>query len=440
MRNLRYFFRLLSAFLSRFKALILLGIVVGIVGFLLVSIFGKNLLSNKTETIGIVGKYRVDTLPKAILSLIGSGLTTVDESGTVLPGLAKSWESTDGGKTWTFYLNENVLWQDGKKVTSDTINYSFSDATIEKPNPTTIVFKLQSPFAPFPSVVSEPTFKKGLLGTGEWKVSKATLIGSYVQRLTMVNKNGEKKIFKFYPTEERAKLAYKLGSINTLQGIFTVSPFDTWRNTTVKEEINTYRYAALFFNNQDPLLSEKSLRQALAYAIDKDSFNGIRAFGPISPDSWAYNPQVKPYTYDEKRAKELYDALPKEIKEKKDIKLSTSVILLSTAEKIAESWKKLGFNVTVEVPNGVPTDFQVLLSMIDIPTDPDQYALWHSTQSSTNITKYSNPRIDKLLEDGRIEVDMEVRKKIYLDFQRYLVEDLPAIFLDHPISYTVERN
>ena len=73
---------------------------------------------------------------------------------------------------------------------------------------------------------------------------------------------------------------------------------------------------------------------------------------------------------------------------------------------------------------------------IDIPKDPDQYVLWHSTQP-TNISKYKNPRIDKLLEDGRVELNQETRKKIYLDFQRFLVEDSPAIFLYHPSFFTV---
>ena len=54
---------------------------------------------------------------------------------------------------------------------------------------------------------------------------------------------------------------------------------------------------------------------------------------------------------------------------------------------------------------------------VDIPKDPDQYSLWHSTQTSTNISHLKNARIDKLLEDGRTELDQEIRKKIYLDFR-----------------------
>ena len=113
--------------------------------------------------------------------------------------------------------------------------------------------------------------------------------------------------------------------------------------------------------------------------------------------------------------------------------------LLKTAEKIAEEWRNIGMTVEIEVVTSVPQDYEAFLATVDIPKDPDQYSLWHSTQTGTNISRFKNPRIDKLLEDGRTELDQEARKKIYLDFQRFIVEDVPAIFLYHPTFYTVTR-
>jgi len=74
----------------------------------------------------------------------------------------------------------------------------------------------------------------------------------------------------------------------------------------------------------------------------------------------------------------------------------------------------------------------------EIPPDPDQHALWHSTQP-TNLTHYSDLKVDKLLEDGRQISDQARRREIYQDFQRFLVEDSPAIFLSHPVTYTITR-
>ena len=93
----------------------------------------------------------------------------------------------------------------------------------------------------------------------------------------------------------------------------------------------------------------------------------------------------------------------------------------------------------MQVTSSFPDEYSAFLAIYEIPSDPDQYFLWHSTQTATNVSKYSNQRIDKLLEDGRTTTDQDERKKIYLDFQRFLLEDAPATFLVHPISYTIAR-
>ena len=74
----------------------------------------------------------------------------------------------------------------------------------------------------------------------------------------------------------------------------------------------------------------------------------------------------------------------------------------------------------------------------NLSKDPDQYPLWHSGEQ-TNITKYKNLRIDKLLEDGRKNVDFNTRITIYNDFQKYLIEDTPASFLYFPYEYELIR-
>ncbi|KKT65918.1 MAG: Extracellular solute-binding protein family 5 [Candidatus Curtissbacteria bacterium GW2011_GWC1_44_33] len=277
------------------------------------------------------------------------------------------------------------------------------------------------------------------MGTGEWRVTKATVSAGFIQRLVLVDKEGDRKILKFYPTEERAKLGFKLGEIDILQDIFSPKPFNEWGVAEIEKEVGDNWYVAIFFNTQDKLLGEKSFRQALAYAVKKDGFDGPRAVSPISPNSWAFNPQVKPYHYDLVRAQELIDDLANELKENLTVNIVTTPALLLVAESIARDWAEVGVTGNVQVSSGVPAEYQALLAIFDIPEDPDQYSIWHSTQTSTNITRYQNPRIDKLLEDGRVELNLEERKKIYLDFQRFLVEDSPATFLYHPTTYTVKR-
>ncbi|HEX6977471.1 MAG TPA: ABC transporter substrate-binding protein [Patescibacteria group bacterium] len=427
----------------RFKIILILGVVFGILVFIIFRFLAPLLFDKTVEKIGETGRYSATNLPTSILELVGDGLTKIDSEGIPQPSLAKSWESTDNGKTWTFHLREDAHWQDKTKVTSADISYNFEDVQIKKPDNNTVVFTLASPFTPFPGVVSRPVFKKGLLGTGEWKVSDLSVTGNYVQSLTLVDKDGNKKIFKFYPTEDRVKLAYKLGEIDVIDELIDPSPFNTnsWKTSELEPLTDNQRYVGVFFNTLDDNLKDKNLRQALAYAINKEALGFKRAYGPLSPASWAYNPQVKPYDFDVARAKELINdskQLSDEQKKNLKIKLVTTLPLLPIAEKVANDWKAIGVATTVSVTQSVPSDFQAFLAMYDIPSDPDQYSTWHP-QGAENITHYTNTRIGKLLEDGRMEIDQEKRKKIYLDFQRYLVEDAPVAFLYHPITYKLVR-
>jgi peptide/nickel transport system substrate-binding protein len=436
MLRLRYYSRLITAFLKRFKALIVVGGLIGIVSFFFFRFIGPSLFGRNLIRIGIAGRYQTETLPTKILDQIGDGLTSVNEEGIVEPNLAEKWETTDKGKTWVFHLRQDLEWQNGDGISSEDINYQFTDVEVEKPDEYTVKFILKEPFSPFPTVVSKPVFKKGLLGTGEWRVTNASISGNYVQELVLQNEEKQRKIYKFYPTEERAKLAFKLGGVDVLEEIFTKSPFDTWKTAKIEGNIAEGQIVTLFFNTQQgSILEEKTLRQGLTYAIDKEALGGKRAFSPISPNSWAYNPQVKEYAHDIERAKELIGEPDEQI----EIKLVSSPVLLPIAEQIAKDWEKVGVRVLVQVSSVIPTDYQAYLAIFDVPEDPDQYSFWHSTQEATNISRFQNPRIDKLLEDGRVELNTEERKKIYLDFQRFIIEDLPAAFLYHPETYSIVR-
>jgi len=148
-------------------------------------------------------------------------------------------------------------------------------------------------------------------------------------------------------------------------------------------------------------------------------------------------------------------------KQRLNIELTTAVQFQRDAESIEAQWEELGkvaavacrqskdtnkndcpnleIDVQLKVSNAPDIhNFQALLVAQQIPPDPDQYFLWHSTQQ-TNFMRYLNPHVDKLLEDGRKLLDRKERRDAYLDFQQILAEDSPAIFLRHPIVYTIKR-
>ncbi len=439
--SVKYSIKLLGAFLVRFKGLIALGLFLGVFFFFIFKwLVTPFLINAKTEKIGLIGSYTPERLPQSITNLISNGLTKPTPEGLFEPALAESWETPDKGKTWIFHLKENVYWQDGSKIKSVDINYQFSDVEQEKPDEKTIIFKLKNPFSPFPSVVSRPIFKNGLLGTEEWQVKKINLRGSAVQEMEIVNKKNKlKRIYKFFPTEDTLKLAFKMGKVDKIIDIIDPNPFDKWTAAKVDSKIDYEEIVTLFFNTQDSVLSEKNIRQALYYAINREELGKEKAFSPIIPTSWAHNSLVKTYDYDPEKAKKIINSLPQEVKDKLSIKISTTNSLFPQAEKISKMWQEIGIKAEVSVFNTIPDTYQALLVIFQPPTDPDQYSIWHSTQESTNYSKLKNPRIDALLEQGRSILDLEERLKIYLDFQRFLLEDASAAFLYHPTYYTISR-
>lgn len=393
------------------------------------------------KRIGLVGIATPASLPLAIQQMISYGLTTVSDDGTPMPGLAHSWTSTDSGKIYQFQLKPNIVWHDNKPVTSKDINYNINNVQFIPQSSHSITAILPEAYSPFVNVVTKPIFRTGLMGFGPYRVSSLRLQGDRVTFLTLTPLDMRVKNhiqYHFYQTEEQAILAYKLGEIDIIEALSEIgNELITWKNTTIHEKANYRRIVSVFFNLTDPLFKEKSLRQALAYAIPYET-DSERAYSPIGKTSWAYTDFVKKYSYDPTQAKKLFSS-QKLSTTSAEITITTFSQYYDISQKIASSWNQLGIKTNVSVQNSVPAQYQVLVSALDIPIDPDQYILWHSTQSQANITHYVNVKIDKLLEDGRKEEDKEKRRKLYIDFQKRIVDDAPALFLHYPKVYSIVR-
>ena len=451
LRKVRFYNNLGRAFWQKRKKIFILGFILGIIFFFFAYRFLSSRPQDNTQKIGLVGKYNIQELPLEIQKLISNGLTMVTEDGSVKPFLAESWEIENDGKEYIFKLKENLLWQDKEPLIAKDVNLKFSDVTKTVIDDTYIKFQLKEPFSPFLAVVSKPLFRKGLLGTGDYKVSKVQRNGEIVESITLTpakDKTQPKIIYKFYPTENAARSGFKLGEIDTLKEIVRVEDLNDWERIKITPEVKYNRFVAIFFNTDDPYLGNKSTRQALAYALKKDWEE--RALNPFNPSSWAYSNKVKPYNYDTDNAKKLLEngngdteseeeEGKAELGEFKEIELTTLSSLLPIAEEIKKDWEALGIATKIKVINNPYADFQALLATQEIPSDPDQYLFWHSTQAG-NISRYKSPKIDKLLEDGRKTLDKTERKDIYFDFQKSIVEETPAVFLFHPTVYTISKD
>ncbi len=390
------------------------------------------------ERVAVVGDYTPSTLPLSIQSLVSAGLTSVTIEGSPSASLALSWEANEDGKIYTFTINRDIIWHDGSSFLATDVNYNLKDAIVIPKDDETVEVRLNEQYVPLPVILSKPLFKKGLIGVGLYKIKSLKLNGDTIEFLELVpaSKNLPIKIYKFYKTEEAAITAFKLGEVDIIEGLSDPSELKDWTTVNIEEKVLLNHYIGLFFNTQNPLFSDKEARQFIAIATP--SFFGNKPIGPISPLSWAFYPTVKQYEQDLELSKNKLIDTPFATSSSQ-ITISTFQNLLPVAEKIQRDWSSIGINSTIRVENTIPYEFDVLLATQEIPPDPDQYPFWHSTQEHTNITNFADPRIDKLLEDGRVIRDSDERLKIYADFQRFLAEESPVAYLYYPRVYTVRR-
>lgn len=443
MRRGRFLFWAVRELSKKYTRSLIIGILLGFVAAILLwKIFPIIRVSqlNPIHRIGYVGDYSPSNLPLEIQKKISYGLTDVAPDGKAIPGLATSWEATESGTLYTFHLKSNASWHTKKSVVASDINYNINNVTFSALDAHTIQVKLPSAFSPFSVLVSKPIFKENLNGFGQYTVSNIRLKGGRITylKLTPVD-DGTLPVmeYRFYRNEAQAVTAYKLGEIDELTDISELdTAMEQWKNTKIQKTLNKNRIITLYFNMKDPLLKDKQTRQLFAYAVPDLGFT--RAYSPIAETSWAYTDDVKHYDTDLKQAEKLLDST-KMGTSSAQLTLTTYSQYLGVAQKIVKAWQDLGLHVDIHVANTTGEPYQILLSAQDIPTDPDQYIYWHSTQLMTNISGLSSPKIDKLLEDGRAEQDSTKRKQLYIDFQKRLMDELPALFLYYPPQYSITR-
>lgn len=443
-KKIRFFSWLILGYLKKYSRIIFLCFILGIFFFFLYRLLSpliKILNPPPTQTIGLVGTYTPTTIPLKIQNLISLGLTAISENGEATPAAAFSWEEKEGGKIYTFFLKKDLFWHDGTKFKAADINYNLEDVEINVLDDFTLQFKLKEPFSPFPTAVTQPLFKKGLIGLGKYKVKSVIRVGEYIQSLILspLSNNSPLLQYKFYPSEGAALLGFKLGEVQSLEEMGDVSSVSSWPKISLISQTSFHQVVVIFYNTDYSLLSQKTVRQALTFALPEFS-EFATSSSSLNPLSWAFNKKVKRYNYDLEEAKKLLSK-SKEATAGGELKitLSTLNIYQDLAQKIGKSWEKLGIKTEIKTESFPGEEFQAFLTTLEIPPDPDQYLLWHSTQKATNLSRYSNPKIDKLLEDGRKLINKEERLIKYLDFQKYLVDDAPAAFLYHPRLYTLSR-
>ena len=436
LRRIRFWSNITIAYINRYKIWIISILIVLFLGLIIFQKIWSKISQTNLIDIGFVGIYSLENIPTDVLALVTQSLITTDTSQKPIPNLASHWTVSEDGKTYIVFLKDNLLWHDSTAVKAEDISIAISNVQINAPNNKTIEFKLPNPIYSFPLVLDKPIFKtKSFYGTGDFRIVDINQVDQIIKKITLIPKNSKlpRVNIKFYQTEEQLLEALKIGEVNFAK-VAHAQSLNNWPNLNVKKDIDYSEIITIFFNNEDSSLSSKELRQALTFAINRSDFDGLPAYGPISPVNWTFNENLKRYDYNSAKAKEL---LAKINNNKIKITLNVSPGLDEIANQIKRDWEAIGVETTLNLEIKPTSEFQALLAVNKLTPDPDQYAFWHSTQGKTNITHYKNVKVDKLLEDARITKDDQERKTLYLDFQKFLVEDAPSTFLYYPYKYEV---
>ena len=452
-------------------------------------------------------------IDRDLSSLLFSGLTRFDENGLIVSDLAESWEVDESGTSYLFHLRRDVRWHDRTPLTADDVVFTIKamqapdfpgspelaelwrNVGVEQVDDYSVRFTLKEPFAPFleyttigilPRHLYSESVGKGMLtspynlrpiGTGPFKLTKITAEGVTLEphpdyygpapHLAQLR-------FRFYPDYSSALAALEKGEVDALPYL---EPQDVGR-LRANEKLQVYsipdylRYCVLFLNTTSPVFKAKEVREAVALAIDKKRIVDVvmdgqatPGIGPISPSSWAFDPKVKSYDYDPKKAEALLDAAGWRdsngdgVRDKDGVSLSFVILTndnrrrVRAGELVAEDLRKIGFKTEVQVLAWADLLRQYLaphtyLGAIAeqwlLTADPDVYSLWHSSQvgeSGFNFSGLSDDRIDRLLEEARRTVDRSKRAQLYSQFQQLWAEDVPSIILYYPqFNWAVSRN
>jgi len=300
----------------------------------------------------------------------------------------------------------------------------------------------------------------------------------------------KKVTFKFYINSEEAVLALNNKNVQAI----SLLPKDKLDQTTSDRTINFHslnlpQYTGLFFNpNKNNLLDNTTLRKILAHGVNKDNIirevlnsQAQKIDSPILPNSIGYTEDFPKYPFDIDYAKKELETLgwelatyetpkaevteteegekaeiveaeavyPFQVRQKNKTYLEMDITTVNQpssiqiAEMIQKDWQLLGVKVnikTVETSNIQKEilknrNYEILLYGEILGYDPDPFPFWHSSQTTypgLNLAMFANSKADKLLEEARKTTDNDIRTKNYLEFQKILAEEMPAILLFNP--------
>jgi ABC-type transport system substrate-binding protein len=428
----------------------------------------------------------IDGQSERIDDLIFDDLLTRDEHLNVQPGLAERWEVKDP-LTYVFHLRHGVRFQDGRPLTSRDVKWSFDSLIqgkvrstkaaayrfvdhIETPDDFTVIFHMKEPYSALPWNLSGGAMGIVPYGCSADEVSRHPIgsgpfrfVSAQLDKEVVLERNdvywGTKPMLKrvrfaVVPDTITRALELRKGSADVAINALTADMVLALRrepNLKILQAPGTV-LAYVAFNVRDPVLKDVRVRQALAYAIDRRPLIHYLwrdfarpAASILPPESWAYDPNISTYDYNPQRARQLLDAAGypavNGVRFRITMKTSTEESSRLMAAVFQQQLREVGialdlrtFEFATFFADVTRGQFEMYsLRWIGGNEDPDifEYA-FHSDRvppHGANRSFYLNPQVNKLIDEGRTELDQGARKKTYAEVQQILAEDVPSINL-----------
>lgn len=475
---------------------------------------GGTLIHGDSSDINTVNAILGDNAPTNDINLlVFETLTSSDATRpSYVPGLADSWELGADGKTYTFKLNQSAKWHDGQPFTADDVIFSFDAqsnpdvgssytgtftgfvASYEKLDDYTVSVVTTDTFAPLaffgnfycpimpkhiwegvdPKTWADDGGSTGedpsrVIGTGPFKFvswtqgEKVELVRNDEYWDTNAIPNIENFTFVVWPDDSAAVEALRSGAIDTFEN---VPPADTQSvadedsvDVTIFDTVNFTFYGYNLDPEKTPLFQEKEVRQALFYALDRQSIvdNILLGYAEVAQGSQpklspAYAPDeiTTHYNYDPDKAMQLLDgagwvAGDDGVRAKDGNKLEFEVMYTGSVAVynqlvpyMQEAWDAIGVKMT---PNGVDFgsvlipaitetyDYQIALLGFSWDVTGDQTAMFSSTSygpTGFNFMKYSNADVDRLNSEANVELDAAKRRDLLVQSANLVNDDLPV--------------
>jgi peptide/nickel transport system substrate-binding protein len=429
-------------------------------------------------------RYATDAQSQHIDALLFSSLLERDEQMNLHGDLAESWELPNP-LTYIFHLRCDVKFNDGRPLTSADVKATFDYilnpanhspkrgafrmvSSIETPDPETVVFHLNAPFASFTTSLVRPAvgivprdagadFSRHPIGSGPFRFVSQSQDDEVVLERNPDYYRGAPQLarvrFRVVPDAIVRALELRKGSADIEMSSLNpdIIPVLAKQPALAVTERPGTNLAYLGFNLEDPTLARREVRQALAYATDRETLiryllhnQACVANGILPPNHWAYEVNVTHYTLDLPRAEKLLDAagFPRQangIRLHLLLKTSTEEQARLVGAALQEQWRRAGIDLELR-PLEIATlfsdvakgNFQLTyLRWVGANNDPDFFEFAFSSKrfppDGANRGHYRNPRIDALTDQIRTEMDREKRKALCSEVQKILADDLPYL-------------